>query len=251
MLVELFTIFRKIHTFALNILFPIKCVFCAKEGEWLCQDCFEKIKFLDDHVCGVCEKMITPDGRTCQNCRKKSHLSGLIVAASYKNTLIARLVHLYKYRFVVDLHKELGKILAKALQKTEIPLPDIIVPVPLHPKRLRWRGFNQSLLLARHLSANLLPQFEIPLKECLVRNRYTPPQMKIKNYQSRQQNLANAFSIVAPEEVKDRIVLLVDDVATTGSTIFECAKVLKQSGAKEVFAIVIARQEMKKHDSRG
>lgn len=245
MLVELFTIFRKVHIFALNILFPIKCVSCAKEGDWLCENCFAKIKFLDEHICGVCEKMITPDGRTCQSCRKKSSISGLIVATSYKNNLIAHLVHLYKYRFVSDLHKELGEILAKALQKTDVPLPDIIVPVPLHYRRLRWRGFNQSLLLARYLSANLLPQFEIPLKECLVRNRYTPPQMKIKNYHSRQQNLADAFSITEPEEVKNKTVLLVDDIATTGSTIFECAKVLRKAGAKEVFAIVIARQEMK------
>ena len=245
MLAELFTISRKVHIFALNILFPIKCVSCAKEGDWLCENCFAKIKFLDDHVCGVCEKMITPDGRTCQNCKKKSPLSGLIVATSYKNNLIAHLVHLYKYRFVSDLHKELGEILAKALQKTDVPLPDIIVPVPLHYRRLRWRGFNQSLLLARYLSANLLPQFEIPLKECIARNRYTPPQMKIKNYHSRQQNLADAFSITELKEVKNKTVLLVDDIATTGSTIFECAKVLRKAGAKEVFAIVIARQEMK------
>lgn len=243
---KLSTVFSEIQKLVLDTLFPIKCLGCQKEGKWICRACFSRITIQTDHVCGVCEKMITPDGRTCHACKKKSALNGLIAATSYANSFISHAVHLFKYRFVSDLHENLGAILVKAFQKTDIPLPNIIVPIPLHPKRLRWRGFNQSFLLAQHLSTNLLPQFVIPLSQCLIRNRYTPPQMKIKNYHSRQENLANAFSMTGTMDLKNKIVLLVDDVATTGSTIFECAKVLKKAGAKEVFAIVIARQEMKK-----
>jgi len=239
-------VFYKIRKLALDTLFPISCIQCQKEGVWLCDACFSSIIIQNEHVCGVCEKMITPDGRTCHACKKKNALDGLIVTTSYTSSFISRAIHFYKYRFVSDLHVSLANLLVKAFRKTDVPLPDIIIPIPLHTRRLRWRGFNQSFLLARHLSTNLLPQFEIPLKECLVRNRYTSPQMEIKDYHSRKQNLADAFSMAAKEKVKNKTILLVDDVATTGSTIFECAKVLKKAGAKEVFAIVVARQEMTK-----
>jgi ComF family protein len=155
-------------------------------------------------------------------------------------------VHLYKYRFVPDLHKQLGNLMTQALQKTELPIADIIIPIPLHPRRLRWRGFNQSALLAKYVAENLLPQNRLALDEnILIRNRYTPPQMGINDYKNRQQNIENAFSVVNPEQIKNKIVLLIDDIATTGSTIFECARVLKKSGAAEVYAAVIARQETK------
>lgn len=230
----------------MDTLFPIRCLSCRKEGQWICDACFSKINLRDDHVCGVCEKVSTPGGLTCIACKRKSDLDGLIVAASYKNPLIAKAVHLFKYGFASDLHIPLGNILVKALQKNDTPLPEIIVPIPLHPRRLRWRGFNQSKLLAQHIAANLLPQMPIELVEnILVRKRYTPPQMQIKNYAHRQQNIQGAFAIANPEEIKDKIVLLVDDIATTGSTIFECASVLKKNGAKEVYAAVIARQEIK------
>jgi len=122
----------------------------------------------------------------------------------------------------------------------------MVVPIPLHPRRLRWRGFNQSALLAGHIAANLLPQNPLPFDEnMLVRKRYTPPQMEISNYQNRKQNIAGAFSLAGRKDVRNKTVLLIDDVATTGSTIFECARVLKAAGAREVFAAVIARQEIK------
>ncbi|HPN54750.1 MAG TPA: ComF family protein [Candidatus Moranbacteria bacterium] len=244
---RLFTIFRKIHTFVLNILFPIKCVSCSKEGQWLCDGCFSKIKLQTDHVCGVCEKMIVPDGRTCQSCKKKSALSALVVAASYKNDLVAQLVHYYKYRFVSDLHIDLGKIIISALQKTDLPLPDVVIPIPLHKRRLRWRGFNQSALLAKYVAQNLLPQNPIQCQEdILIRKKYTLPQMKIKNYQNRRENMQDAFLASNQQDISGKSVLLIDDIATTGSTIFECAKVLKKAGVKEIYAAVIARQEMKK-----
>ena len=246
MIQALSTVFHEIRKLALDTLFPIRCIGCQKEGVWLCAACFSRIIIKNEHVCGVCEKMITPDGRTCHACKKKSALDGLIVATSYTNSFVSSAIHFYKYRFIPDLHVSLSSLLVKAFQKTDIPLPDIIIPIPLHPRRLRWRGFNQSFLLAGYLSESLLPQFKITLKECLVRNRYTPPQMEIKNYHSRKQNLDGAFSMAIKENVKNKTVLLVDDVATTGSTIFECAKVLKNAGTKEVFAIVIARQEMTK-----
>jgi len=247
--IKIFSYFSKVHALILDILFPIHCVACKREGAWLCEACLSSIRLQNEHLCPICEKMITPDGRTCLACKKKNHLDGLLVASSYAQFPIANAVHLFKYRFVSELHVPLGKLLVKVLQKTELPLPNIILPVPLHPRRLRWRGFNQSSLLAKNLAAHLLPQNIIPFNEnILVRKRYTTPQMGIRNYGDRKQNIAGAFLLSPEADIKNKIILLVDDVATTGSTLFECAKVLKAAGATEVFAIVVARQETKASD---
>lgn len=178
------------------------------------------------------------------------------------------MVHLYKYRFVEDLHISLGKLMIRAILQAEIPLPDFIVPVPLHKKRLRWRGFNQAQLLADYLSINLTPGFPIPvLNNFLLRQKNTHSQMEIKNYTQRQKNMEGAFAIhpiksgeagaklfnrVSKENknlISGKNILLVDDISTTGSTLFECAKVLKTAGAQSVFGVVIARQEFKKKET--
>jgi ComF family protein len=250
------SVIKKIHKLILNILFPIHCIACKKEGLWLCESCQRQIKIQDEHRCPVCEKMLTPDGRTCLACKNlayrqagKNALDGLIVASSYLQFPIAKAVHLLKYRFISELHIPLGNLLVRVLQKTETPLPDLILPVPLHKRRLRWRGFNQSALLAKHLASNLLTQNDILFAEnILLRNRHTTPQMGIKDYKSRKLNITGAFSVMLDSNLKNKTILLVDDIATTGSTLFECAKVLKAAGAQEVFAIVIARQETKTND---
>lgn len=238
----------KIMDFSLEILFPISCISCGKENHWICADCATKISLHQDRVCPVCEKTSTPDGRTCFGCKSKSSLSGLLVCASYKNDVLAKAVHLFKYRFISDIHLPLGQLAVKAMLDSEIPIPDAIVPIPLHPRRLRWRGFNQSNLLANHLAENLLPGTTLTVfTGALERKRYTQPQMGIKNFKERRKNIQNAFTVKDPENLTNKTILLVDDIATTGSTIFECARLLKDAGAREVFAIVIARQEFSIH----
>lgn len=239
----------KFRKFALNTLFPIRCLACQKPDVWLCKDCLQKIPLILEQKCPICENKITPQGQICFDCRKKLRIDGLLAAASYSQEVLAQAVHLYKYRFIEDLKNPLGKIMAKALHQFEIPLPDIIIPIPLHPRRLRWRGFNQSELLARYISCHITPGLLIPVENnILVRKKYTTPQMEIKNYFHRRKNLENAFAVSRAErgKLKNKRVWLVDDVATTGSTLFESARVLKKSGAGEVWGIVIARQELKK-----
>ena len=235
----------KIKKFILDTLFPISCLSCGKPDEWICQECLDKISLKREQVCPICEKAITPDGRVCFNCKKKYSIGGVLAASSYKNKLVSGATHYYKYRFIEDLNIPLGKLLIKALFKSDLPIPDLIIPVPLHKRRLRWRGFNQAGLLAKYLSLNLTPGFEIPAPDNLiVRQKHTPPQMEIKNHARRRKNMRDAFKINrgGRKNIKEKRILLVDDIATTGSTLFECAKVLKKSGAQEVFGIVIARQ---------
>jgi ComF family protein len=124
-----------------------------------------------------------------------------------------------------------------------LPLPPVIkqenlilVPVPLHPRRLRYRGFNQS----RQLTLSLTGHYPgLQFREDLVRTRYSRPQAKLKRKQ-RQKNLRNAFKWEGPRLDK-RIVLLVDDVASTGTTLKECAQPLKKAGAEVVWALVLAQ----------
>jgi len=230
-------------------------------------------------VCPRCEKIIIESGKLCQNCKRTLReerdffLDTLIAATKYKENNLSKIIHLYKYNFIRDLSVPLGKILVKAFLDNNLPLPDFIVPVPLHSRRLRWRGFNQSELLADYVSQNLTPGLEIPvLKDILIRKKHTPPQMKVKKYAERRKNIQDAFEInikCHPELVsgsnkpkkldsgseagmttgdllKKKTILLVDDIATTGATLNECARILKSAGAKKVFALVLARQEMSK-----
>lgn len=237
---------ENIHTLFLDILFPVECLACGSENEWLCDKCLSNIKLQTEQTCPLCEKVSTPDGRTCFACKKNSSLDALLVCASYREKIISKTVHNFKYRFVENLSVPLGKIMVQKIAYSDIPLPDLLLPIPLHSKRLRWRGFNQASLLTKRLSAEIAPGIEIPISEnILFRTRFTRAQMKIKNYQQRRANIRNAFEISDPEKIKGKTILLIDDIATTGATLFECAKTLKENGAREVFAIVIARQEMR------
>lgn len=136
--------------------------------------------------------------------------------------------------------------MVKALLKHDSAIPDYIVPVPLHSRRLRWRGFNQSLLLAERISENIAPLMKIEVLDILERNKYRKPQMTIKKYQDRMKNVENIFCLKNELPVlKNKNILLVDDIATTGATIGECARMLKEKGAKNIFGVVIARQTIK------
>ncbi len=172
-------------------------------------------------------------------------MDALICATDYQK--VSKLVHLFKYSFVFDLGIPLGEIIARILRKNDLPLPDFIIPIPIHKRKLKWRGFNQAEILALAISQNLTPGLPLPVRNDLVfRQKKTRVQMKIKNYQERLNNLHDAFAILpqAQKIIKSKRILLVDDVATTGATLFECAKTLKAAGAKEVFGAIIARQKI-------
>jgi competence protein ComFC len=234
----------QLKIWCLDTIFPIKCISCGQEKSWICQKCLGQIRPVEKNVCPCCEKNITPDGRTCWACKKNSPLDGLVVSSSYRNKTISQAVHLYKYKFIAALHEPLAELMIRSLRSTEVPLCDLVVPIPLHKKRLRWRGFNQSELLGRRICENLLPTEMALASNVVLRVKNTKSQMKLKHSLARSENIKGAFHVPNKDLVANKSILLVDDVATTGSTIFECAKALKEAGAREVFAIVIARQEM-------
>lgn len=227
-----------------DILFPLSCLGCKAKGVWICPVCIARLPRRLEQQCPLCRKRSTPSGQVCFECLDTTPaLDGLFVASFYQDSLLPYAIHTFKYRFIPDLAVPLGQFLGSTLEKSAVPLPDVIVPVPLHPRRLRFRGFNQSALLARILSQTLTPGLEIPLLEVLIRTRYTKPQMKTGSRAERLDNLRNAFAVAPGGEMtlSGKSLWLVDDVATTGTTLAECAAVLKRHGARSVFGIVLAR----------
>jgi ComF family protein len=145
-------------------------------------------------------------------------------------------VHLLKYQGVRAAAPELARLLAQYLAAHPMPA-DLISPVPLHPRRLRARGYNQSTLLARELAK----LSGLPLHErMLARTRDTPPQVEAPSREERRANVDGGFEATA--DAAGRAVVLVDDVATTGSTLSACAAALKAAGAASVWGLVLARE---------
>lgn len=244
MSLNLQSVLHKIGTGTLDALFPISCLGCGAPEKFLCETCLKVFPLRLKQRCPTCLKATTPRGEVCFACLGKNSLDGLFAASHYRDALVSESVHTYKYRFIPALAKPLGTWLAEKIIETDLPLPDIYIPVPLHSRRLRFRGFNQSEFLADVLSEKLTPELDLPvLKNCLIRARYTKPQMKTISREERLGNLKDAF-VIAKENAKiirGKNVWLVDDVATTGITMEECASVLKKHKAKSVFGIVLAR----------
>jgi ComF family protein len=235
---------QKIGVSILDTFFPISCLGCGAPHNFLCDDCLNLFPRRLRQRCPTCLKATTPRGEVCFACLGENYLDGLFAASHYRHPLVSVSIHTYKYRFIPAFAKPLGVWLATIIIENDLPLPDIFIPVPLHRRRLRFRGFNQSELLADALSDALVPELALPvMKNCLIRQRYTKPQIKTESREERLGNLKDAF-VFTPENaglVKGKTVWLVDDVATTGITLEECARVLKTSGAKNVFGIVLAR----------
>ncbi|MBP7060371.1 MAG: ComF family protein [Candidatus Moranbacteria bacterium] len=231
---------------ALDTLFPFYCLGCEKKGALMCQTCLTGVPLQPEQHCPVCARHITPQGQVCSAChdRGKTALDSLFVASRYHDTILPRVIHTFKYRFIPETAKPLGVLLTTALLRSSLPLPDALIAVPLHPRRLRFRGFNQSALLAQEIVKTLTPGVELPfMPDVLIRTRYTKPQMKTESRIERLENLKNAFAIVPNTDhlITGKRLWLIDDVATTGTTLEECARVLKTHGAASVTGIVLAR----------
>ena len=233
---------NRIKNFFLDLFFPKNCLGCKQPGTYLCRDCFNKIPLAENNACFFCEK-ITGKGRTCFDCKKEIYLDRVISAAEYKNLLVRELIRAFKYYYVQELSKPLAQLLINQLRGLELKFNNsefLIIPIPLHCHRLKYRGFNQAELIAKKMT----DQFNLDIvTDALERKSPSTPQAKIKDIEKRKLNLQNIFSI-KPEtagKIKDKIILLIDDVITTGATMNEAAKVLKESGAKEVWALAIAK----------
>lgn len=229
----------KTGQFILDLLFPKICASCRKEGDFLCSFC-EKLLLSHTPSCLVCNKR-SPSGTMCAPCRKKTGIARFFAPFSYQHPVIRELIRLYKYESV----KEIGRILSTFLIKTlfaakfKVRRDMVIIPIPLHPRRKRSRGFNQSELLANFLGA----AFRIPVAfDSLRRTKNTPPQVSLENDEKRRENITNAFSVIDAQAIAKKTILLVDDVVTSGATLSEAARVLHEAGARSIYGIAVARR---------
>ncbi|MBU1292400.1 hypothetical protein KKH07_02935 [Patescibacteria group bacterium] len=246
----------------LDIIFPIHCLGCGQEGNFVCLSCFKKIPL---------------------NIEKPRN--NLLIASYYKNPLIKNIIHRYKYDFIKDLAKPLSLLMIKKL-KSEIESLEVrpeslevrprvsdlvLIPIPLHKKRLRWRGFNQSELLANEIGQ----QLNIPVaNNILIRTKDTLPQARIRNTKQRKENINKAFTL--PEKVQEvghyfvrtsaevrqkkvrplisrfsfyrpdlglsnKTIILVDDISTTGATLKQAVQALQPLQTKQIWKLVVAR----------
>ncbi len=213
---------KKAGNFILEILFPQFCFNCGKEGTYLCEDCKSILE-----ITGFHQKY------------SASNLKDLYFALSYNNSLSKKLIQRFKYEpFVKELTKPLSSLIIAHFQLMDNK-PDfsdfLIIPVPLEKRRMKWRGFNQAEEIGKELAEFL----KIPLiSDCLIKTRETISQIELPE-DARKENVKGTFSV--KNRILGRKILLVDDVYTTGATMAECARILMESGAKEIIGIAIAR----------
>ncbi len=218
----------------LDLLFPPRCVVCRQVGTWLCPECVSRLPCLSDPVCYRCGTPIT-NGMFCRTCQEAPlRLEGIRSIAPYRGPVRAA-IHYLKYRHARELADPLGELMARYWWRTPLPA-EVTVPVPLHTSRLRKRGYNQAALLAWALSRRIgLPMDE----DALCRVRATASQMRLKAA-DRRRNVEDAFRCIT-DRLSGCRVLLVDDICTTGATLEACADALREGGAREVWALTLAR----------
>ena len=239
---------KKLINFIIDILFPRFCFGCQKEGVYLCKDCLSTIDISEYQYC-LCKKpqrvlqnqlSLRKEGK-CPRCRSRK-LNGLFFAVSYDNLLVKNLIQKFKYKpFIKDLAEPLSLLIInhfKLLNNTLNFSDFILVPIPLTKRKLKWRGFNQSEEIAKRISEFL----KVPLyADILIKIKETLPQVNLKE-KEREKNIENAFFVRNRDIVSGRKILLVDDIYTTGSTMEESAKVLKNAKTKEVWGVTVARE---------
>lgn len=229
----------------LDFAFPPLCHVCGKyfpdaDRLHICPSCMELLPAPSSPLCKVCGVPFVGagDDHTCSSCLKQPPAFDAARAAIVYDGPGRDLIHSFKYDFRTHLRRPLAFLLVRNLSDFVADRrPDLIVPVPLHIKRLRSRGFNQAVLLGELLAR----EWHIPLQRRAIRRiRWTEPQISLTAEQ-RRTNVRGAFSVPDDGIVSGKRVLLLDDVITTGSTAEECSRVLKRAKASQVLVITVAR----------
>lgn len=204
----------------LNILFPIECIGCGRNDILLCQDCFNSIEINKPKYFST------------------GYIKQVHVCASFHNKLLQNLIHFYKYNYIRDLSKYLSQLIINYYDQIENKLENpIVIPVPLHKKKLLIRCFNQANLIAIKFSE----KFAYTLRNDLIKRIKNTKQQAQLNKGGREENMRNAFQILDKNFIVNKNFIIIDDVYTTGSTVSEIAKLLKNNGAERIWCLVIAK----------
>lgn len=219
-----------------DLIFPKYCLGCFCEGSWLCPKCRQKVIIVKSQLCPGCERL-SPSGRFCLKCRRGKALKGILAAFYFQEGPLKELVHNFKYNHILELKEILAQGMAEVFSQNYAADDRLIVSfVPLHWLRKAQRGYNQAEVLAQEVARAL----NLPEQNLLRKVRATPRQVELPA-KKRRENLGNAFCVRPQKAIKGKTIILIDDIATTGTTLNECAKVLKKAGAREVWGLVVAR----------
>lgn len=222
----------------LDILFPSTCLYCAKSissgTAILCETCMRTIRVHTTLFCAECKARL-PDG--IKTCHKTTPFT--LAAVTDYDDAVRSLIHRFKYRRWSSVMTVFTPLIAKYLEHCTVHADTFtVVPIPLHPDRLRDRGFNQAQLIAEVVAHTL----RRPLRsELLERTRATHAQAELKDWDARAENIANAFSVPARLSLENKNIILVDDVYTSGATMRDAARALREAGAKRIIAFVVAK----------
>jgi len=228
---------KQIARVGVDFFFPRRCIACGKIGDFLCRACCQKLPRLLPPLCQKCGRAEST-GTLCSNCWGwQSYIDGIRSPFRFEG-VVREAVHALKYRNQRVLSQYLAGLMADYLCHNHIP-GEVLVPVPLHRRRLRERGYNQSSLLAREL-ANIV---RLPILEnVLCRVKDSLPQVKAASVDARHQNVKGAFICQSDGRIKGKSVLVIDDVCTSGATLEACAAALKIAGATSVWGLTFARE---------
>jgi len=230
----------------ISFLLPRTCFCCGadlKSKSLLCPDCIQKIEPLKGMLCARCGVPLKSGGRYCYNCRgsKASKYKCSFIRSALKfNEPTRALVHAFKYEKYLNIAPYFAEVMYKTFRKyPEYREASFLVPVPIYKSRQRKRGFNQAEVLAKHLGHIC----GIPVLNALVRVKNTESQTKLTREQ-RKENILSAFALADGMEgkIKSQALILIDDVCTTSATLEECARILKEAGAREVLALTALRE---------
>lgn len=229
-----------------DLLFPPRCIICGNppgenRNNPYCSECLSKINFIKPPLCPSCGLPYTKTGgknHTCGDCISKNPFFSIARSMGKYESILLETIHLFKYRGSILTGELMGTLMAeKKYDSLDIKDFSLIMPVPLHKKKLKERGFNQSLVLARQLSE----RFSIPLDFTTLRRKIdTKPQVNLGKAE-RATNVKGAFEVKDRETIRGKRILLVDDVYTTGSTVNECSRALMQNKVADVAVLTLAR----------
>lgn len=229
----------------IDILFPERCLACStglrgRQGIAYCATCLQDVRLLQEPFCSKCGKpfeQATGESHLCGYCLKNGWYFKQARAVVRYQPPVTEAVKMFKYNGRMHALATFAALSQQYFQHQPLEEPDLIVPVPLHAKRLRQRGFNQALILCR----KTFPAWRDKIDpHILERNFWTQPQTGLTGAE-RRRNVRNAFMVRRPEKIKNKKILLVDDVFTTGATVNECSRILVKSQAAEVAVFTFAR----------
>ena len=237
----------------LDILFPPVCLRCEtrinadtkqinadknSSKKIICDNCYRSIKLNATLFCGVCRARLPENKKICHP--KARYL--LAAASNYDDPVLQNLIHYFKYRSFQSVAPILGEILIEYLEEIILHsefeiLNYVVIPIPLHSARERRRGFNQAQLLSEIIAH----QWNLKMENVLKRTKNNKPQVGLRGNDERRKNMENCFAILNPLAISNKNIILVDDVITSGATLNEAARILKENGARKILALVVAK----------